>query len=271
MRKLFILIAKNYILLGFLALESLSFSLILNTNSYQDSTFYNWTNQQASSIHEKINSIKHYFLLNKINESLLETNAKLLTDNQHIIKSNNSDLIQLLDGSSLQFDFLSAFIANNSFIKKNNYITLNKGALHGIKKGMGVFTEDGIIGIVQNVSSNYSVALSVLHSQIDISAKLLNGNFGSVKWDGISYKYCKFNYIPKHIILNIGDSVVTTGYSSVFPEGILIGTISNVDTTKNNSFYDLNIKLSNDMTNISYAYVVANKLQDEKNQIENNE
>jgi len=271
MRKLLILIAKNYVLLGFLALEFLSFSLILNANYYQNSNFYSWTNQQASFLHENINSIRNYFLLKKVNESLLETNTKILIDNQYIIRSKKSNIMQFSDDSDIQFDFFSAFIVNNSFIKKNNYITIDKGSLHGFRKGMGAFTEDGIVGIVQHVSSNYSVLLSVLHSQIDVSAKLLNGNFGSVKWDGVSYKYCKLNYIPKHINIDLGDSVVTTGYSSVFPEGILIGVISNIDTTKNNSFYDLTVKLSNDMTNISHVYIIANKFQEEKNQIENNE
>ena len=106
MRKLFILIAKNYVLLGFLALEFLSFSLILNTNYYQDSTFYNWTNQQASSVHEKINSIKHYFLLNKVNESLLETNAKLLTDNKYLDKQWELKLEYELAKESARFYFI---------------------------------------------------------------------------------------------------------------------------------------------------------------------
>lgn len=273
MRKLFLLITHNYVFFCFITLFLFSFFLIIKGNVYQNSKFYFWTNEKVNYIQERTSTIKYFFSLRKINETLIEKNKQLLSLSDMALYKNFTHEKKIIDSLyNQQYKFFSSKVINNSFINRNNYITLNTGEIHGVSLGMGVFTDKGIVGIIKSTSNRYAIALSILHSKIEISAKLLKGNnLGTLTWPGKSPYICKLSYIPMHIEVNIGDTIVTSGYSSIFPEGILVGVIEDVNIPKESNNYDLDIKLTQDPTNISYVYVVENLFSKEQLDLENHE
>jgi rod shape-determining protein MreC len=158
------------------------------------------------------------------------------------------------------FEFKGARVIANSLRYSQNYLTLNKGAKDGIKPGMGIFNSQGAVGRVKSVSENYSVAFSVLNTSLLISAKIKSSEvFGSVQWDGGNASEVQLLYIPRHVKASKGDTVITSGYNAVFPEGILIGQISKVEVNKKDPNYlALTIKLSTDFSKLTYVYLVEN-------------
>jgi len=160
----------------------------------------------------------------------------------------------------------------NTTNKRNNYLTLNKGSNQGIAKDMGVITSTGIVGIVKEVSANFSSVISVLHKETKISAKVKkNGHLGTVIWTGGDYSNGELIDIPTHVKPVIGDTIITSGYSTSFPEGIMIGTISDFKIVKGDNFYTITIKFSTDFNNISYAYVIRNIMKDELDKLNKNQ
>ena len=150
-----------------------------------------------------------------------------------------------------------------------NYLTINKGSKDGIKKEMGVIDQKGIVGVVHNVSTNYSTVRSILHSESMISAGLTKTDYyGSLIWEGKNPTIVRLKDVPKHANIQVGDSVVTTAYSSIFPQGIPIGTVTEVIDKDELSFKELNVKLINDLSNSVYVYTIENKLKEEKLELE---
>ena len=167
------------------------------------------------------------------------------------------------------FQYTSARVINNSVNRPFNYITLNKGRKDGIKPDQGIISASGIVGVVTNVSESYSVGLSVLNRRWSISAKLKkSGYFGSLFWQGNNYRMASLMEIPYHVEISPGDTVVTSGYSSVFPEGIMIGTIQSFDQSEGENYYNIQVELSTDFRALSYVEVVENVNREEINQLE---
>ncbi len=260
MRNFFRFIEKYHFFLLFLVFETLALYLVVNYNEYQNKTFISTSGRFTASILEISGSLKNYFSLKKSNDELSRENAFLRTQLQAYtggVQPNNyfsSKEFEIL--SEDKFNFRQAKVVNNSVNKKYNYITLNKGSKKGLKPDMGVITARGLVGVVQNVSSHYSTAISLLHTRLKISAKLKDSNFfGSLEWDGKSYRHVYLNEIPSHAPVNIGEAVVTSGYSTIFPEGILIGTIDDINLGEGEGFYKIKVKLSVDFKSITYVEV----------------
>jgi len=162
------------------------------------------------------------------------------------------------------YEFIPCRVINNSIGKDNNLILLNKGRNHNIEEDMGVISPDGIVGIVTQVSDNFSVVISILSKKLGVSAKIKkNGYYGSLKWEGNDYRYMKLKEIPSHLDLRIGDSIVTSGYSMVFPEGIYLGNIQKFQKDKSGNFYDIDIRLSNNFKNLDLVMVVRFDLKND--------
>src|SRR5690606_8326650 len=160
-------------------------------------------------------------------------------------------------------------VINNSIRRTNNYLTLAAGTLDGIRPGMGVISPNGAVGRVKTVSKHYATVTSLLHSQMLISAKMKKDNtFGTIKWTGGDYRTALLDYIPLHIKPQVGDTIVTSGYNTVFPEGILIGTISEVERELDKSFYTIRVELSVDFAQLSFVYVVENPRRPEQDSLE---
>jgi rod shape-determining protein MreC len=168
-----------------------------------------------------------------------------------------------------RFDFVSAKVVNNSVDRFTNFITINKGKDAGIESGMAVISSQGVVGKVKMTSDHFSVVTSVLNIDVMVSGILKRtGYFGTIQWDGTDPDYTNLNFIPRHVNPMVGDSIYTSGYSGIFPEGILIGTIANIERTKEAPFYDLKVKLSQDFRKVSFVAVVKSNLLHELDSLE---
>lgn len=259
----FILRNRNAFLYSFLALISLV--MTVRSHSYHQSKFFNSSKWVAGSIYGTGADISSYFGLREENRRLLEENMEL----RRILFNATSDSIHPLDSTMMDFGVLSAKLVKNSFSSPRNYLTINKGEKDGVKQDMGVITTKGILGIVENVSKNYATVQSVLNSKSNINAKIKNTEyFGSLIWEGDDYTIAQLVDIPRLVPLVVGDTIVTGGMSSIFPENIPIGTIKKYDLNASRSFYNIDVELFNDMANIKNVYLIENKNREEIKELE---
>ncbi|WP_185877382.1 rod shape-determining protein MreC [Blattabacterium cuenoti] len=222
-------------------------------------------------VYESIYEIQNYFLLKIENDKLLKENSRLHNESiySYIIKNSNSGNFRMEDIKYLQqYIYTPVQIINNSIYKQENYITLNKGNLDGIKPDMGVILPSGIAGIVIKTTPHFSKAISLLNLRIKINARIKkDNNFGTISWDGNDYKYVILNDIPKYCAINKGDIVETDGKSYTFPEGIPIGTVYSYKLDDGNSNFIIKVKLFENFSIIENAYVVNNILKKELDDI----
>ena len=244
-------IKLNQFLLLFLLIEGGSVFLLLQNNSYQANAVIKFSTQYTSFIHNHTTAFSDYIALKKTNNYLIEENAKLHSILKHEESFHDSILIK-----NKIFSYQSAKIINNSINKRNNFITLNKGAKHGIKEGMGVVTHNGVIGIVHSVSENYSIVISLLHRKSSVGIKMMKNNHnGILKWEGFDYTTANITNFPSHILINKGDTIITNNHSIVFPEGINIGSI--VDFEKDEEgYYNVKVTLFEDFNQLNFVYVI---------------
>lgn len=244
----------------FIFLESLAVWMIVSNNSPQGGAFFNSSNGMIGSALKKQADIVQFFSLAETNEALTAENAFILQQLQ--LLQVKPDSINFALDSTLQanFKFRGARVIGASLRFSQNYLTLNKGSKDGIKPGMGIFNPQGIVGRVKSVSENYSVAFSLLNTAQMISSKIKSIDvFGSVQWDGKNSGEARLLFVPRHVKAQEGDTVVTSGFNAVFPEGILIGVISKIaPDTKDPNYLDLTVKLSTDFSKVSYVYLVEN-------------
>lgn len=272
MKNFFNFLLRQYFFFLFIILEVISCILIVQNNNYQRSGFINSTNEITGSLLSAINDISQYLSLKETNKILSEENARLIAESKKFdIKTHDSTHYRRDTGYHHQYEFVSVKVIRNSTNKRNNYLMLNKGSLEGITKDMGVISSTGVIGIVKEVSANFSTVISILHKDLKISCKIKkNGQLGTAVWKGKNYLYGDLIDIPTHVRPVTGDTIITSGYSTSFPEGIMIGTINNYKIEKGDNFYTISIKYSTDFNNISYAYVIKNIMKDEMDKLTNN-
>ncbi len=229
--------------------------------------FFSSANSVSGYFHNKLNTWFAYFSLAQENEVLRNENLKLknflnTTQKQELLKKIETDTSKT---DSIKYNFISARVINNSIYKKQNYITLNKGSIDGIKKESGVISSQGIVGVVVAVSKHYSLVISILNDRIGISAKIKKGmQFGSVKWNKNDYRYAELMEIPNHIEISEGDTIVSSGFSAIFPPNINIGTIEKFNSNKSNNFYKIEIRLTTDFKSLYYVYVIDNTMKKEQ-------
>ena len=270
MRNLLLLFLRYNFVLYFIVLELICASLIIQNNDFHKSSFINSSNFLAGGLYEKAQSLTVFFSLRQQNVTLLEENAALKKVQKIGSELSPSDsLANLSEDTISQYRYIPAIVVNNSVNKRMNYLTINKGSKDGIKKEMGVIDQKGIVGVVHNVSANYSTIRSILHSESMISAGLKKtAYYGSLVWQGKNPTVVRLKDIPKHANIQVGDSVVTTTYSSIFPPGIPIGSVLEVIDKDELNFKELNVKLINDLSNSVYVYTIENKLKEEKIKLE---
>lgn len=264
MRNLLRFFLRYHSFLLFLIFEIVSLVLIFSYNNYQRVKFLNSSAWTIGSIYDLNNSVVDYFHLRRVNDNLASQNALLrnLLQENVLERLENRQFRDSLSGKT--YEFTSAQVVNNSINKQYNYLTLNKGSIHGIKPDMGIICSDGVVGVVNHVSKYYSTGISLLNKRLFISAKIKkDGNYGSLVWDGLNYRKASLREIPIHIPLTVGDTIVTSGYSAIFPEGIMIGTIRNFDIRNGSNYYTLEVDLSTNFKSISYVDIVKNIKQTE--------
>jgi len=268
MQKILLFLYSIRAFLLFVALESVAFWLIVSQNSQQGSVFFNSSNKFSGNLLETQSNVLEYFTLGEVNKSLVQKNAELMAELQKYKSPADSVFIQIDSTLFHSYEFKAAKVINNSLRMTQNYITINKGSRHGIKEGMGVFNEDGVVGRVKGVSENFATIISLLHSEILISSKIQGSEvFGSTKWDGKNPRVAKLLYIPRHVQVSKGEKIVTSGYNAVFPEGISIGTIIDVKSGTDANYLEVTIALSTDFSKISYVYLVQNNMEKELDEL----
>jgi rod shape-determining protein MreC len=272
MRSLLRYLLKNYAFVLFLLLEGIALTLLFSYNSYQRSKYLNSSNRIAGNIYETYNSVVQYFHLTQINKNLAEENAelRLLLENQPDVVTTGDSLVVNHGAIDTLYQFIPARVINNSVNRPFNYFTLNKGRKDGIRPDQGVISAGGIVGVVTQVSESYAVGISVLNSRWSVSAKVKkNGYFGSLIWRGENYRMASLTEIPLHVDISPGDSIVTSGYSSIFPEGIMVGTIQEFTRPEGENYYDIEVNLSTDFKSLAYVEVIENNDKPEIEELEN--
>lgn len=265
MFKIIELFYRVRILLLFILLEIVAISI--RTSKNKDKLIAETSDSFSYSVLKFTSSFYDYFKLKEINRDLMHENESLKNQLESL---HSSKEYILSDTNFIQYDYLAAKVINNSILKERNYITINKGSNDGIKSSMAIVNNNGVVGIVLGTSPNYSRIISVLNTNIKISAKLKNKlEFGSITWDGKSYEYLQLKEIPTHIEVNKGDTVVTNAYSSIFPENIMIGIVEKIEKSIGSNFLNIEVKTSTNFSNLSYVYAIENKLKEEKTNLEN--
>jgi len=265
MKTLLLFIWKHSFFFMFLILEGVAALLIVSNNNYQRAGFINASNGFTASILSASNSFTHYIGLIETNESLAKENAQL---RELIAANQNKHDDSIYDFSDsihqVHYRYQEANIISNSFQKRNNYLIIDKGLASHIEPSMGVITSNGIVGIVKDVSENFSTVISVLHSKSAIDVKIKsNGYTGTLVWQGQDYTYGKVKNIPSHVHITKGDTITTSGNSSIFPDNILVGTISNFQLDDGASFYDIELKFSVNYNKVKHVYIINNTLKEE--------
>ena len=271
MRNLGIFFIRYYSFFLFLFLEVIDFSMLFNSNNYQSASFFNSSNKISGKIFSISSNVESFINLSIVNDSLSIENARLKNQvlSERYSNKINTGVYTDTSMSFQQYTYIQAKVINNTILKRNNYLTLNRGRIHGIRKNMGVICGDGIVGIVKDVSDHYCSVISFLHKDARISAQLNSSkDFGSLVWDGLNPKIASLRDIPTHVKVKIGDSITTTGFSSIFPENVMVGKVNSVSQKNGDNFFEVSINLSTNFSTLRYVYVVSDILADEKVKIE---
>ncbi len=223
-------------------------------------SFFSSANAVSGFINTQINDFNSYFELKYENKQLIKENIRLINELEQLKNSKNTDIFKIDTTTAYNFAYLHAKVIKNTVSKSRNFLTIDKGEKDGVEKDFGVVGIDGIVGVVVATSKHYSLVVSILNERIGISAKLSKNNFfGTVKWDGYSYRFAKLSGIPNHLSLTPGDTIVSSGFSSIFPANIPIGVISKLRKNESTNFFDIDIRLTTDMKSVENVYVVNNK------------
>lgn len=272
MKSLFLLLWRNNFTLVFLLLEAYCFYLLMQNNNFQNASMLNSANSAVAKTMEGVNYVREYIHLKDENASLAKDNASLRNSLKDALYENDTLLSTVSDSiTHQQYTFISAKVIDNTVNRRNNYLTLNKGSMQGIKPEMGVICSDGIVGIVKQVSPHFCTVMSLLHKDARISAKIKrNDFFGSLIWEGESPFFASLKEIDKTVPVQKGDTIVTTPFSSIFPAGTMVGRVTDSRIAAGSNFHDIEVHLRTQFQRLTYVYIVNNILKEEQRKLEEN-
>ena len=276
MRNIFLFIRRYFNFLFFLVMQIIALSFLFRYNKFHEAAFMGIANEVTGLVGKRYNNIEYYFHLKKTNEALARENESLLNRLQENFDAPDSSSRLVIDTSRYdtlepfrKYRYRSARVVNNSLALQNNYITIHRGELQGVRRDMGVISPQGIVGTVVNTSANFSVAMSLFNRQSSVSARLKKtGELGKVQWNGESIEYVTMVNVPKSVNVSKGDTVVTSGYSLTFPYGIAIGTVLSIIDEKTSNFYVLKIKPATNFYNVQYVNIIENLQGEEQKKLE---
>jgi len=265
---------KNYYYLLFILLQGACVLLMVKNRSFQSTHIINSANAASAKTYQAIANTKEYLSLKEENDQLADENARL----KNLMRSSSYEFINVKDQLrhdtlyKQKYTYIAAKVINNSTNMRGNYITLNVGRAQGIVHDMSIINSQGIVGVIKDVSENFSSALSVLHKDVKINCKLKrDGSYGPLNWEkDDDYASATLTDIPIHAKFKEGDTVVTSALSSIFPEGIMVGTVREFERKSGDAFFTLKINLATQFRKLNHVYVVKNFFKVEQDSLELN-
>ena len=268
------LMKYNYWFL-FLLLEVASFVLLFRFNRYQQSVYLTSANGVAGAIYGVAGSVSSYFHLKTVNADLLERNVWLerkveVLEKAFAEQGPDSVMLHSLENLvSAKYEVYRATVIKNSLNRVDNYLTLDKGSVDSIHPEMGVVDANGVVGIVYKTSPHYSLVISLLNSKSNLSCKISgSGYFGYLHWEGTDAQYAYLRDLPRHAEFSVGDTVVTSGYSAVFPEGVMVGTVDEMTDSHDGLSYRVKVKLATDFGKVTQVCIISRAGQEEQKSLE---
>ena len=246
----------------FLILEVVAFILITTTNHYQQSATWSAANKIVASIQYLTTNITDYFSLREENVRLAEENAYLKT--QMMLMNNTSESVIERDSqyiySHLDWEYIPAKVIGLTTHKQHNYLTINKGSYDGITEDMGVVNQDGVVGIVSAVSERYALVVPLIHTEMNLSCRIQTNNYiGRTHWLGLNSSQLQLEDISRHVTVNKGDTIITSGLTPVFPSGILVGVVEQTNLTNSDNYHHITLQIAADYRKLSYVQVIHNR------------
>jgi rod shape-determining protein MreC len=259
---------SNFVL--FILMEVFCLYLVFQNNSFQKAGWINSSNAFVGNVFTTVNSIKEYFALKETNELLAAENARLRNQSLGSYAKYITTATVINDTIlKQQYTYIPAEVVNNSVNRRNNYLTLNRGYKQGITNDMAVITSNGIIGYTKDVSANYCTVLSILNKDAKISAKIKRfGELGSLIWEGGDYRFGLLQDIGTHVKITKGDTIVTSNFSDIFPSNITIGTVESFAPREGGEFYNIKVRYTGNLKNVTHVYIINNILREEKKNLE---
>ena len=258
MYNLFIFIRKHGAVILFILLEVLCLIMIVQSLPYHSRKMANVSNVVSGRFYKTTSNWSDYLHLKSENEALVKQNALLLK--QLGCDEVEADSVYYDD----VFSYIPAHVVNNSIYEFNNYIVIDKGNIDGIEPDMGVICENGVVGKVVNVSKHFASVMSLLNSYSVISCRFIDNQYvANVVWDNQNYRYGLVKDIPSHLIINKGDTLVTSGFSNSFPADVMVGTIENREDTNNEMFSTAKLKFSTNFSTLRHVFIVKNNFKSE--------
>lgn len=249
MRTLLKIVQRYSNFLVFLALEVAAFMLITRNHAYPRSSILSTANSIIAWQHEQISSIRDYFFLDDQNEELARENAEL--------RNQLSALESQLTGDSIHY--MDAKVVQMTTHKLHNYLTINRGSRDGIVRGQGVRNADGAVGIIRTVGKNYSIVLPLINTHTNLSCRFAKNDYvGTLQWNGKDIHFAQLTDVASHMDVQPGDTIVTSGLSPVFPEGIPVGIVENCSLGSGDSYYTIRVRLQVDFKRLRYIEIVQN-------------
>lgn len=269
MRNLSFLLQKFGFILLFLLLEAIAFFLTARRTNFQKVAFLNSTNELTGVVYNYYGDFREYFYLKQQNTLLAQENVRLHALLNYSLRDMSSPPKGVNSSYEQVFTYIPCKVINNSMSKSQNYFTIDAGSAQGIKADMGVISPSGIAGVVKGVSPNFAVCVSVLNTEFPVSVQMKKSkDAGILDWDAKSPVYSKVTGIPNHVNIQVGDTVETSGFSSIFPEGIMVGWVAGATINPDDGSYIILLRLSTSFTALRQVYAIDYKFQREQRQLE---
>ena len=248
-------ILKHHFVILFILFEVISVLLLARSQNFHRNRLISSTNYIVGKIYEWSGEIGNYFRLNTANEQLAEENAQLRM--QLSIVYDTTTCHYDIDQGDTLYKYIPAQVVNNSTNQVNNYIIINKGAVDGIERDMSVISTDGIVGVVTDVSRHYASIMSLLHSKSIVGVRFkTNQEIAGLKWETNNYRYGMVEDIPTHIVLQKGDTVLTSSHSYIFPKDLMVGTVEEFYPTAVDALNKAKIQFATDFATLRHVYVI---------------
>lgn len=248
-------IIKHHFVILFILLEVISVLLLANSQRFHRDRMVNTTNDVVGKIYEWSSEVGNYFRLNSANEQLAEENA-LLRQKLSVVYDTTTCTFDISEGDTL-YKYIPAQVVNNSTNQANNYIIINKGKVDGIERDMGVISTDGIVGVVTDVSRHFASVMSLLHSKSVVGVRIKESQeLASLKWETNNYRYGMVEDIPTHILLQKGDTILTSSHSYIFPEDLMVGTVEEFYPTAVDALNKAKVRFATDFATLRHVYVI---------------